>query len=172
MHRWLFAGPAVLSRHLRMSISMISKTRETVIRWLAIVGGALLLAYAAYTPLVMLFFALPTPPNDVVIMGAMAVLLVGSVAWLRKQDRAKTIVEYSTLAAAALFVVSVICIIGTTLYEFTSNQQASDPGGPALAVTLVIMFSAVYVVQAVVCLAVGLVLRRGRRSGKQTAVNG
>lgn len=144
--------------------------QENIIRWLAAAGGTTLVAFAAKTPATILFFmilqvtgiaeatALP------VLLGAMAVSLIGFALWLSKQGRPRMIAEHSTLTAGLLFGFAVLCIIGITAYEFAIDQQAADPGGPAMAVVLVVLFSAVNLVLAAICFGIGLTLRLRRLS--------
>ncbi|MFB9223851.1 hypothetical protein ACFFUC_12910 [Paracoccus cavernae] len=144
--------------------------KEKIIHWLAVAGGAALVAFAAKTPVTMLFFTILQVTGMAeatalpVLLGAMALLLIGFAFWMNKQSGPRMIAEYSTLAAGLLFCFAVLCIIGVTAYEFALDQQATDPGGPAMAVLLVALFSAVYLVLAAICFGIGLTLRRRRLS--------
>lgn len=148
---------------------MTSIRKQTITRWLAITAGACLISYAAQAPALMATLsalqALEVYDANTMpfIIGFALLVAMGSGFWLARQSRTATIIEYSTLTAAILFITSAIVMALVTLWEMNSGQNATDPAGPALGAAIAAVFVAGNIAQGAICLTIGLVLRRKRR---------
>ncbi|RRH74452.1 hypothetical protein [Falsigemmobacter faecalis] len=117
---------------------MTSIKKQTITRWLAITAGACLISYAAQTLALMATLsalqALEVYDANTMpfIIGFALLVAMGSGFWLARQSRTATIIEYSTLTAAILFITSAIVMALVTLWEIELAKTQLILPGPHL----------------------------------------